>query len=402
MTDKIRRIVFAHDGRFVWRQGQVYSMASFPAVVWQRYLANADELVVVARDASDAADADSALALSDSPGVRFCLMKASGNGFSVMKALGGVSREVVTAVEQADAVIVRLPSGIGMMAQRVAHSCRKPVAIELVACVWDSLWNHGRIAGKLYAPLAMMRTRRVVRDGRHVMYVTQEFLQARYPNHGGHVGVCSNVHIPSVSDDVLESRLTRIERNHSPIRLGLIGSLRTRYKGIQTVFAALASVRSKLPAVEFHVLGGGEQAPWMREATRLGVHDLVHFDGTRASGSDVFDWLDEVDIYLQPSLQEGLPRALIEAMSRGCPAIGSRRAGIPELLESECLIPPGDHSALAEKLVVVCNSKEWQRQQAKRNWHKAAEYTSEVLDSRRNKFWSQFRDDVLSNRCVSQ
>ena len=56
--------------------------------------------------------------------------------------------------------------------------------------------------------------------------------------------------------------------------------------------------------------------PWMQEAKKMNVSNFIQFDGTLPSGQKVYDWLDEVDIYLQPSFQEGLPRALIEAMSR--------------------------------------------------------------------------------------
>src|SRR5690625_396249 len=51
--------------------------------------------------------------------------------------------------------------------------------------------------------------------------------------------------------------------------------------------------------------------------------------------NEVFDWLETIDLYAQPSRQEGLPRALIESMSRGVPAFGANTAGIPELLENE-------------------------------------------------------------------
>lgn len=49
----------------------------------------------------------------------------------------------------------------------------------------------------------------------------------------------------------------------------------------------------------------------------------------------VFTWLDSIDIYAQPSRQEGLPRAMIEAMSRGIPCIGAKTAGIPELIDNK-------------------------------------------------------------------
>jgi glycosyltransferase involved in cell wall biosynthesis len=398
-SNKIPRLVFAHDGRFVRRDDRVYTMGSFPAVVWRRYLEIASEVQVVARDATRARDAECAVALSDMAGVQFELQSGFHHQVPFFSSYSSANRTLRRLIIECDAVIVRLPSAMGMLAVQMARELGKPYAIEVVACVWDSLWNHGRIAGKVLAPFAFIKTRQVVGIGTHVIYVTQNFLQHRYPCKGGVTEVCSNVEIAGHSRAVLEERINRIKSVGDPtLALGLIGSLRTRYKGIQTVMQALSVARDRLPPVQFHVLGGGDAGPWRKEAQEHGVADLVCFDGTRASGPDVCKWLDAIDVYLQPSLQEGLPRALVEAMSRGCPAIGSRRAGIPELLDDDCLIAPGDHRALAEKILHACGSKEWRFQKAERNWIKAGEYTKELLDARRTAFWRRFADDVLAQK----
>src|SRR5699024_10353844 len=203
---------------------------------------------------------------------------------------------------------------------------------------------------KAYAPIMVARTQRAVARAPFVAYVTREFLQRRYPNRHGQQIACSNVRIDTPSEDVLKQRLARVARQDRPVRLGLIGTLKTRYKGIQTVFAALARTRDELPPVIFHILGAGDSIPWRKEAESCGVADLVQFDGLRNPGREVMEWLDDIDVYLQPSFQEGLPRATVEAMSRGCPVIGSTCAGIPELLSSDCCIKPGDDNHLAQLL----------------------------------------------------
>ena len=114
------------------------------------------------------------------------------------------------------------------------------------------------------------------------------------------------------------------------------------------------------------------------------------FCGILPSGDAVSAWLDGIDIYIQPSFLEGLPRALVEAMSRGCPALGSSVGGIPELLAAGCLHPPGDSLALASLLVQAVNDKCWQRQQAERNFQEAAQYEKAILDQRRRAFWLEF------------
>jgi len=67
----------------------------------------------------------------------------------------------------------------------------------------------------------------------------------------------------------------------------------------------------------------------------------------RQGGSEVAKWLDQLDVYLQPSYQEGLPRATIEALNRGLLVIGSTAGGIPELLPAERMHTPGDAESLA-------------------------------------------------------
>jgi len=99
--------------------------------------------------------------------------------------------------------------------------------------------------------------------------------------------------------------------------------------------------------------------------------------------------LDDVDIYIQPSRQEGLPRALIEAMSRGCPAVGSTAGGIPELLSPECLHQPGDHARLAELVERACVDKPWRDQLIARNFLVSLDYFDSILDPRRDSFWSE-------------
>jgi len=293
------------------------------------------------------------------------------------------------------AVIARLPSEIGLLAIRSARTLGKPWAVEVVGCPWDALWNYGSLAGKVYAPFARRRMQRALARADHAIYVTQRYLQEQYPSHAQNICSASNVTLTDVSETVLSERLRRIEAlGQHPIRLGLIGTLKGRYKGIQTALASLAQARGDLPPLKLHILGGGNPTPWKAEAERLGVSDLVQFEGTLPAGMAVLRWLDKVDLYLQPSLQEGLPRALIEAMSRGCPALASSVAGIPELLPSEDMIRPSDTAALAALLRQRVSDRAWMLERASRNWSEAREYRAEVLEARRTRFWSAFRQSI--------
>ena len=78
------------------------------------------------------------------------------------------------------------------------------------------------------------------------------------------------------------------------------------------------------------------------------LRDRVRFRGQLTTPVDVRAELDRADLFVLPSRQEGLPRAMIEAMARALPCIGSSVGGIPELLQpkTSCRLGMFQHSHL--------------------------------------------------------
>jgi glycosyltransferase involved in cell wall biosynthesis len=229
----------------------------------------------------------------------------------------------------------------------------------------------------------------VVARSPFTLYVTREFLQRRYSTSGCTAAV-SNVDIAGPEPAVLDGRLQRIRSSRRPLEIGFIGSIKHNYKGLGTAIEGLARVRDRLPEFEFRILGQGDPRPWQTAAERHGIGDRLRFDGLLPSGQPVLHWLDRIDIYLQPSFQEGLPRALIEAMSRGCPALGSTAGGIPELLPTECLHRPGDARQLGALICQAARDPAWQATQAQRNFEIAETYGRDRLDQQRAAFLRRF------------
>lgn len=107
------------------------------------------------------------------------------------------------------------------------------------------------------------------------------------------------------------------------------------------------------------IAGRGEEEGALRSlTTELGIDDRVHFLGFR---DDVKDILAAADVYAMPSLSEGHPLALLEAMFARKAIIASAVGGIPEVVssgETAVLVPPGDSEALAAALPeLLANSK---------------------------------------------
>lgn len=390
------KALFVHDHKFKTLKDKVYTTGSLNSNIWARYLTIFDYITVVARDAGEIKDNPDNYRLSSLNKVDFVLLPNLSNVKSEIFGNKQVSKQCKELVAFHDALIVRLPSKLGYLFIKEAIKQKKPFAVEVVGSAWDALWNYGGIKGKIYAPLADIRTKLAVYKAPFVIYVTESFLQKRYPCKNGKTTFCSDVEINEVDEAILNQRLLKIQKPSKKIIFGLIGHYTADYKGIDVAIKALAHISSQLPDWEFQIVGSGDPEKYLNLAKDLGVDKKVNFVGKIASGEAVFNWLDSIDVYLQPSLVEGLPRALIEAMSRGCPSIGSNVGGIPELLTFQQICKSGDFVDLAEKINSTVSSQQKMTILAKTNFKKASAYYKHTLNERRNIFWQEFKKYVES------
>lgn len=392
------KILFVHDHKFKKRYEQYYSNGSFPAVNWSRYLSDNNTLTVVGRDGGLLENNQKGYTLSSADEVSFKLLPSISNFKSLLFGNSTVNMATQSLVAKHDAVIVRLPSRLGHLFVKEALKQDKPYAVEVVGCIWDALWNYGNWKGKIFAPFAIYSQKKIVANSPFVLYVTEIFLQNRYPCLNGITEFCSNVEIPSVNDEILEQRLNKINSSDNILTFGMIANYASKYKGIDVAIRALALNNSELLDWKFEIIGSGDPYPYQKLARNLGIGDKVHFVGNLPSGKPVYDWLDTVDIYLHPSFQEGLPRSLIEAMSRGCPALATKIGGIPELLNASEMVKAGDYFKLANEIKGLVQNKKRLLGLAKQNFHKAQKYYKPILDKRRSEFWNAFFDYVIINQ----
>jgi glycosyltransferase involved in cell wall biosynthesis len=132
---------------------------------------------------------------------------------------------------------------------------------------------------------------------------------------------------------------------------GTIANLHPR-KGIQFLLYALHHLLDEFPNLHCVIIGrdDGEEANLRRIVTQLGIENHIHWLGYRP---DARHLLPMFDVFVLPSLFEGLPIALLEAMDAGLPVIATRVGGTPEVVvngETGLLVDPGDVPALAISL----------------------------------------------------
>ncbi|MER3422060.1 MAG: glycosyl transferase family 1, partial [Nitrospiraceae bacterium] len=128
-----------------------------------------------------------------------------------------------------------------------------------------------------------------------------------------------------------------------------------------------------------------------RLSVDLRVSERVCFLGQLPAGQAIRGQLDQAHLFVLPSRTEGLPRAMIEAMARGLPCIGSAVGGIPELLQKEELVPAGDAMALAEKIKEVVGDPQRLAAMARRNLAVSRQYHEALLRKPRMRFYEYIR-----------
>lgn len=135
--------------------------------------------------------------------------------------------------------------------------------------------------------------------------------------------------------------------------IGTVGAL-TREKGQTFLLRAAPVVLRSFPSAVILIVGAGPERGALEEAAvELGIRRRVVFAGSR---KDIPDLLGIMDVFVFPSLSEGLPMALLEAQASGTPTVATRVGAIPSVIldqVSGLLIPPADRDAIAGAVVRI-------------------------------------------------
>ena len=196
-----------------------------------------------------------------------------------------------------------------------------------------------------------------------------------------------------LKESILTQRETRIKEHHKTINLGTAAFLDVNWKGQKFVVEALAQLKKEgLECFRYQLIGAGTGNDIKKLAEQLGVSEYVTIIGTLPH-DQVFGWLDQIDIYIQPSFQEGLCRSIVEAMSRACPSICSDVGGNYELVSNQYLFKKGNSKELAAKLRKMVALDE-QLREAERSFEKAKKFDKYTLNEKRDAFYQMFVEDM--------
>lgn len=162
---------------------------------------------------------------------------------------------------------------------------------------------------------------------------------------------------PLVPDPIASGGMKSLASSSDPsLRLTTLARLYGT-KGLSYLLEALAEVRKKYPHVEARIYGDGPlRADLIAHAQTLGLDGESILVGAFTGREQLARIMADTDVFVMPSILEGQPVALVEAMSYGKPIIATTVGGIPELItdgENGLLCPPHDPVSLAEKIAIL-------------------------------------------------
>jgi glycosyltransferase involved in cell wall biosynthesis len=388
------RLVVTSPYRYVsTRDGHAWSRTMFARSFWERYLSVFDHVCVVARvRAIDAENPPAGWSRADGDQIELARLPSFAGPQQYLLKLPLIRAALRGLVKRGDAVLARAPSRETNLVLSALPDRSYPFGLEIVADPHDVFGPGGVLhpGRPIFRWWDRQKLRRQCGTACATAYVTEGALQRRYPPAAGSYSVgCSDVEL---AEDAFVAAPRFASARRGPFKLLAIGSLEQMYKGMDVLIDAMAEVIRRGCDAQLRIVGDGKHHEDLtRRAERRGVAALVTFVGELPFGEPVRRELDAADLFVLPSRAEGLPRALVEAMARALPCVGTRVGGIPELLDPDYLVPAGDAAQLAEKLIEKLSRPESLALASARNLIKARAYHDDNLTSRRRHFYEELR-----------
>ena len=384
-SSKGRVLYLVMDGDFARKQGVPSSNRNHFAIFGSRYTQVFDQVYIMCRvhDVEDertlpvGGQGVDVIALPPVHGWRGLLRY----GPQIVKAFVDIPRDAV--------VLLRVPGIYPILAWLILALRRQPYGVEAMADA-DAQFTPGAYQRRFRSFYRLVWTRMMKLQCRHAAassYVTTNALQSQFPPGAGR---------PSFSYttlDLPEQALVRRPRSRASfdkpeLTLVNVAMMQKHLKGQDLIIRAVARlVQSGLRTKLWLVGDGDTRGEFERLAAELGVAENVKFLGRVQAGAEVFALLDQADIFVLPSRQEGLPRVVIEAMARALPCFASALPGNHELLDAPFLVRLNDEEDWVLKLRDALRRPELLAQASQANLAAARRFTVGRIQPIRNRFY---------------
>lgn len=299
---------------------------------------------------------------------------------------GAIRQRVLEIINNHDFLIARLPSEYGLLCLDVAHRLRRSVLTEVVANAFDCLYYQSSLVKRAYAFLLEYRVRKAVEKSDYISYVTRQYLQDKYPAARGAV----TIGVSDASIELMDIQ-PRTVSHDGTIKLLVIANPDLAIKSVDTAVRAAVLLEKKGYHCHLNVLGGDGQN-YIGKNGALPNNVTFH---AAVPSEDVQRFIEQSDIYIQPSLTEGMPRALLEAMNSGVPCCTTPVGGMRDVVHHECLFDKKDYKALVKVLIRLMSSGQFYFEMSKHSIEAVKhEFGSGEKNELRTDFYIKYRDSL--------
>ncbi|NBK97813.1 MAG: glycosyltransferase [Erysipelotrichia bacterium] len=390
-------LVTTHAQMFRTPDGKVWTDSVYGYNFFNRYLQVFDEVRVVTR-MKDIEFSDMGKKIRvDGDRLEFYSLPFYHGPWEYASKLIKIQKSLLSAIDGCDCAILRIPDQVAFQLFNKIKKEKVPCVVEVVAHSWD-LYAPGTINTILRPFLRILwdfLQKKVCSTADGVAYVTEKYIQRRYP---------SNI---KKNDKRFETFYTSADLNNAffyqprtkasydknVINLVHVSGINNSAKGHYELLKAISIIDEGKKKYKLTFVGGGTMLNYYRDLSeKLGLSKKVKFVGHVSKSQDIASILKCADIFVLPTMTEGLPRVILEAMATGLPCIASDVGGIPELLSEQCLIKANSISSLVSKITYMGNNVDLLIAESNKNFQKAArEFSPDVVQSKRNDFYKKLK-----------
>lgn len=395
----MKKLLLTVDHQFVRTpDGKVWVKTIYGYDFWKRYLEVFDEVRIAAR-VREEKEIEGKMLLASGDRVEFFDLPQYRGTKEFVLRYRSIQKAVRGVADGCCCAIFRIPSPIAGLVKRRVVKKGLPWAVEVVNDPWDNFSRNAfkSILRPIYRLSFTHQVRSYAARANGASYVTEYALQKRYPSYARLHGEDAE-HFESYYSSInLRENYFWEDRNFDSMKGEFVivhvnSCVTDLSKGHDVVIKTVKTLRDEGMNVRCVFVGDGPKRAFFESmAKEYGVGEFVRFTGLLSSANEVREQLINGDILIFPTVGEGLPRTVIEAMAVGLPCLSTAVNGIPELIEGEYLFGQQDHRAFADAAKKILSDASLYEKISARNVQKAREYGITVLTERRNAFYGKLR-----------
>lgn len=312
-----------------------------------------------------------------------------------LRQRGRVAEALARVASLDGAFLLRIPSQSAFVLASMLTAAGRPYAVELLTDPYDFFAPGVSPNGlaSLFRSYFCARSRALCANAVAVNYITGSATRRANPAARAKYDV-------SVSDvDLGDESFLSLPRPRlsGPIEIVTVGFLDLLYKGQDLLIKALAACEGSGMDFRLTFVGDGQgRETLINLAAACGIARRVHITGALGGANEVRQYLDRSHLFTLPSRAEGIPRALLEAMAAGLPAICTNVGAMPDLLDSRWIVQPGGVHQLRTKLMEFSQVPDEWASIGKRNQEVACRFRRAELKPLRLDFYRSIRDHGAS------